>query len=140
MRARLKGPWKVSGHWRRQLTGVLRGHPIAPAVLSTTASVRALIRRLGLAVTLITVALPPVGYGALELRDLQKRAGQQASLAARHVEIQLARQPSRDWLSQISTDVLQAVRKADNAVVASWLTDKVRHRLDVRRRKARAMA
>jgi diguanylate cyclase (GGDEF)-like protein len=90
----------------------------------TTPSVRRLIRRLGIAVTLITILLPPLGYATLDLRELQKRASEHASVAARQVEAQLTWNREGNWLNEVSTNVLRAMRHADGAVAASWLTDK----------------
>jgi hypothetical protein len=114
--ARVQHVWSRWAEWCVQLRLLVPSRAAKPAADWTTASVRMLIRRLGIAVTLIIVALPPIGYGTLELRDLRKRADEQASLAARHVEVQLIRHRSRDWLGQISIDVFAAVSKVDNLV------------------------
>ena len=110
----------LQGHVRRHA----RGQQAAIGASWTTPSVRSLIRRLGTAVTLLTILLPPIGYASLEFRDLTKRAAEHASLAARQVEVQLARDRGQGALIEASSAVLEAVRSADGTVTAGWLTDK----------------
>ena len=45
-------------------------------------------------------------------------------MGARHVEVQLTRKESVDWLTQVSIDVVHATQGANSSVVASWVTDK----------------
>ena len=89
----------------------------------TTPALRSLIRRLGIAVTLMTVLLPPIGYASLDLRGLQKRAAEHASLGARQVEVQLMKGRHDSWLNEVSINVLHAMRRGDSTIAASWLTD-----------------
>jgi len=87
-------------------------------------SPRAFIGRLGLVTTCITVLAPPVTYALLAILHLQERAVEQASLGARHVEVQLNQQAAGDRFGQVSVNVLHATRGPDGIVMASWLTDK----------------
>jgi diguanylate cyclase (GGDEF)-like protein len=87
-------------------------------------SPRAFIGRLGLVTTCITILAPPVTYAMLATLHLQERAVEQASLGARHVEVQLNQQTAADRFDQISVNVLHATRGPDGIVMASWLTDK----------------
>src|SRR5581483_5954486 len=89
-------------------------------------SPRALIGCLGLIVTCITVFLPPMAYAVLATLQLQERAADQASLGARHVEVQIRNlhSGSIDSLSHVSINVLHATRGPNGIVTASWLTDK----------------
>jgi len=97
---------------------------VEPPINWTAPSLRVLLRRLGITVTLVTIVLPPVGYASLDMRELRKRATEYASLGARQVEVQLIKHRGENWLNEVSTNVLYGMRKADGAVVASWLTDK----------------
>jgi diguanylate cyclase (GGDEF)-like protein len=91
----------------------------------TTPSARNLVRRLGIALTLFIVLLPPIGFATLEFRDLARRAGEQASLAARLIEVELARSKGGDRrLSEEMAGILRAIRRADRTVAASWLADR----------------
>src|SRR5207244_592230 len=48
---------------------------------------------------------------------------EQATLGARHVEVQLTSQHSVDWVNQVLVNVVHATRTPHSVVVASWLTD-----------------
>jgi diguanylate cyclase (GGDEF)-like protein len=85
---------------------------------------RAFIGQLGVVTTCITIIVPPLAYAMLGTLQLQQRAVEQATLGARHVEVQLRQQKSDDWLNHVSISVLHATRGANSTVVASWLTDK----------------
>jgi diguanylate cyclase (GGDEF)-like protein len=85
---------------------------------------RALIARLGLITTCITIIAPPLAFLVLALFQLQVRAAEQAKLGARHIEVQLMQHHSADWLNRVSINVLHATQGANSLVVASWLTDK----------------
>jgi diguanylate cyclase (GGDEF)-like protein len=85
-------------------------------------SPRALIGYLGLVTTAITMLAPPATYAVIGMLQLHQRAEEQATLGARHIEIQLARQSAADWLNQVSISVLSATRRSDSVVVASWVT------------------
>jgi len=87
-------------------------------------SPRTFIGRLGLVTTCITILAPPVTYAVLATLHLQERAVEQASLGARHVEVQLNQQAAGDRFGQVSVNVLHATRGPDGIVMASWLTDK----------------
>ena len=91
---------------------------------SRVRSPRALIAHLGLITTCIAIFVPPIAYATLGLAQLQERAAEQASLGARHVEVQLKQQTAVDGFTRVSINVLHATRNADGIVVASWLTDK----------------
>jgi diguanylate cyclase (GGDEF)-like protein len=116
--------------WARQALAGLRAHGagIVPgACVQPTrhaGSPRALIGRLGLIITCITVFVPPLAYAVLGTLQLQERAADQARLGARHVEVQLRNLSSIDWLSRVSINVLHATRGPNGIVTASWLTDK----------------
>ena len=88
------------------------------------ASPRAVIARFGAIVACITIAAPPATYAWLSASQLQQRALEHASMGARHVEVQLTRKESVDWLTQVSIDVVHATQGANSSVVASWVTDK----------------
>ena len=118
--------------WTAESLAALRAYCVATASRAATrgsrsaGSPRALISRLGLIITCITVFVPPIAYAVLGTLQLQERAADQASLGARHVEVQLEnlRSGSIDWLSQVSINVLHATRGPNGIVTASWLTDK----------------
>jgi diguanylate cyclase (GGDEF)-like protein len=116
-----------SGWWLSRLghlQDTLRAAFAARRRDGTSSSVRTLIRRLGIAVTVVTVILPPIGYCAVDYRGLRERAAEHASIGARQVELQLLKSRSRNWLEEVSTNVLHGMRRGNSAVVASWLTDK----------------
>jgi diguanylate cyclase (GGDEF)-like protein len=120
--------WRRS--WRRFARRLARAKDGASGALQVSASSveklapRALISRLGIIVTCITVVVPPAIYAALSLQQLHRRAVEQASLGARHVEIQLPKQHAADWFNQVSITVLHATLGTETPVVATWLTDK----------------
>jgi len=87
-------------------------------------SPRAFIGRLGLITTCVTVLLPPIAFAALSAIQLQQRADEQATLGARHLEVQLRHTHAVDWLNRVSINVLHASRVPNSVVVASWVTDK----------------
>ena len=86
-------------------------------------SPRTLIARLGVIVACITIVAPPAMYALVSASQLQQRALEQASLGARHVEVQLAKKETIDWLTQVSISVLHATQGANSSVVASWVTN-----------------
>ena len=124
----MRALWRDSRWWLRARLGRLRKTTRAAFTGRrsdrTPPSARTLIRRLGIAVTVITVILPPVGYAALDYRELRKHAGEHASVGARHVEVQLLKSRGGNWLQEVSTNVLHGMRRSDSTIVASWLTDK----------------
>lgn len=87
------------------------------------ASPRKLISRLGVAVTCITVVAPPALYAWISFNQLQQHALEQASIGARHVEVQLSKKETVDWLAQASINVLHATQGAKSSITASWVTD-----------------
>ncbi|MGE3067093.1 MAG: putative bifunctional diguanylate cyclase/phosphodiesterase [Hyphomicrobiaceae bacterium] len=91
---------------------------IAPAT-----SPRALIGRLGTAVTLITAFLPPLGFAIIGMVQLQDRAYEQATVGARHMEVLLGEGTSDIWANHVSARVLEATTGLTNAVVTSWIGD-----------------
>jgi diguanylate cyclase (GGDEF)-like protein len=80
-----------------------------------------LISRLGLITTCLTIVVPPIAFALLGFYHLQQRAGEQATLGARHLEVQLLRGRSPDWLTQASINVLRGAR--DSNIAASWISD-----------------
>ncbi len=124
MGADMRQAWRWFATSRAHVRQHARSHLARIGASWTAPSVRSLIRRLGMAVTLLTVLLPPVGYGGLEFRDLTKRAAEYASLAARQIEVQLVRGEDQGTLVKASADVLHAIRSADGTVTASWLSDR----------------
>lgn len=99
---------------------------VGPANARPTArhtSPRALIAGLGVITACVTALLPPVAYGLLSVVQLQQRAAEQATLGARHVEVQLSQHVATDWLHRVSISVLRATKSANSFVVASWLSD-----------------
>ncbi|MBX9591352.1 MAG: hypothetical protein K2X43_18850, partial [Hyphomonadaceae bacterium] len=87
------------------------------------ASPRKLIARLGVIVALITALAPPVLYALISVNQLQQHVIEQASIGARHVEVQLNRKDGVDWLAQTSMNVLHATQGAKSSIAASWITD-----------------
>jgi diguanylate cyclase (GGDEF)-like protein len=87
-------------------------------------SPRVFISRLGNVITCITIFLPPVAFALLSAYDLRQDAVEQASLGARHVEMQLTMDRAKDSLTQVSISVVHATARPNSTVVASWLTDK----------------
>src|SRR5688572_30563074 len=120
----MRAPVECRGWLSRRLRLLPKAFRIGWRRDGTSPSVRTLIRRLGLAVTMITVILPPIGFAALDYRELGKLAGEHASVGARQVEVQLLKSRGGNWLQEVSTNVLHGIRRSDSAVVASWLTDK----------------
>jgi diguanylate cyclase (GGDEF)-like protein len=88
-----------------------------------TITPRTLIARVGAIVAAITIVAPPTIYAWVAAHQLQQRAFEQASVGARHVEVQLTLKESIDWLTQVSINVLHATQDADSPVAASWVTD-----------------
>jgi diguanylate cyclase (GGDEF)-like protein len=86
-------------------------------------SPRTLIARLGVIVACLTIVAPPMIYAWVAANQLRQRAFEQASVGARHVEVQLTKQETIDWLTQVSIDVLHATQGANSSVKASWVTD-----------------
>jgi diguanylate cyclase (GGDEF)-like protein len=91
-------------------------------------SPRVFIGRLGLIVTCATIFAPPAAFVVMATLQLQQRAAEQATLGARHVEVQLtyqqgADQQSADWINHVLTKVVHATRTPHSVAVASWLTD-----------------
>jgi diguanylate cyclase (GGDEF)-like protein len=86
-------------------------------------SPRTAIARLGAIVACITVLAPPIVYALMTFDHLQQRAEEHASLGASHIEVQLARTGTIDWLTQVSISVVQATQGGTSPVVASWVTD-----------------
>ena len=87
------------------------------------ASPRKLISRLGVAVTCITVVAPPALYALISTNQLRQHALEQASIGARHIEVQIGKKETVDWLAQASINVLHATQGAKSSIVASWVTD-----------------
>jgi diguanylate cyclase (GGDEF)-like protein len=103
---------------RRKVTGF-------NAVLTRgTGSPRALIGRLGIITTCFTILAPPAVFLAVATAQLQQRAAEQATLGARHIEVQLNYQHGADWINQVLINVVHATRTPHSVVTASWLTDK----------------
>jgi hypothetical protein len=86
-------------------------------------SPRSLIARLGSTVACITIVAPPVLYAWVSTNQLQLHALEQASIGARHIEVQLGRRENIDWLAQASMNVLYATQGAKSSIAASWVTD-----------------
>ena len=102
-----------------------RGAALAdPRLGRSTPALRRLITRLGVAITCITIVAPPVTYAVLGAHQLQQRALEQASVGARHVEVQLLKGGTVDWLAQVSISVVHATQGANSPVIASWVTDR----------------
>ena len=83
----------------------------------------ALIARLGITVACITVLAPPALYAWVSFNQLRQHALEQASIGARHIEVQLSRKETIDWLAQASMNVLHATQGAKSSIAASWVTD-----------------
>jgi len=111
----------LTAAWSRLGRGTPRASPVTGRLPT---SPRALIARLGLITTCVTVLVPPLAYAALATFQLAQRASEQAALGARHIEVQLPKQQASDWLNQVSIDALHAIRTHNSIVVASWITDK----------------
>jgi diguanylate cyclase (GGDEF)-like protein len=86
-------------------------------------SPRTLIARLGAIVACITILAPPTMFAWITANQLRQRAHEHASLGASHVEVQLTKQKSIDWLTEVSISVLHATQAANSSVMASWVTD-----------------
>ena len=86
-------------------------------------SPRAFIGRLGLIITCVTIFAPPAAFLGVATLQLRQRAAEQATLGARHVEVQLTYQHGADWTNQVLINVVHATRTPHSVVVASWLTD-----------------
>ena len=76
-----------------------------------------------LLVAVITILAPPSLYAWVATHQLQQRAVEQASVGARHVEVQLPKNEAIDWLRQVSINVVHATQGANSLVTASWVTD-----------------
>jgi hypothetical protein len=105
--------------WKSLCTRAVR---ISLRLRKRIASPRAAIARLGTIVAIVTVIAPPATYAWISATQLQQRALDQAALRARHVEVQLTKRDSVDWLTQVSISVLHATQ-GTGSVVASWVTD-----------------
>lgn len=88
-----------------------------------SASPRTLIARLGTIVACITIIAPPLLYALVSASQLQQHALEQASIGARHIEVQLSKKGTIDWLAQASINVLHATQGATSSIIASWVTD-----------------
>ena len=86
-------------------------------------SPRTLISRLGTAVACITILAPPALYAWVSTNQFQQHALEQASIGARHIEVQLSKKETIDWLAQASMNVLHATQGAKSSIAASWVTD-----------------
>jgi diguanylate cyclase (GGDEF)-like protein len=86
-------------------------------------SPRTLIARLGGAVALITIVAPPLLYAWVSTNQLRQHALEQSAIGARHIEVQLGRKETIDWLAQASMNVLHATQGAKSSIAASWVTD-----------------
>ena len=86
-------------------------------------SPRAFIGRLGLIITCATIIAPPAAFLTVATLQLRQRAAEQATLGARHVEVQLTYQHGADWVNQVLVNVVHATRTPHSVVIASWLTD-----------------
>jgi diguanylate cyclase (GGDEF)-like protein len=86
-------------------------------------SPRVFIGRLGLIITFVTIFAPPAAFLAVATLQLRQRAAEQATLGARHVEVQLTYQHGADWTYQVLANVVHATRTPHSVVVASWLTN-----------------
>ena len=88
-----------------------------------SASPRTLIARLGTIVACTTIVAPPLLYALISASQLQQHALEQASIGARHIEVQLSKKGTIDWLAQASINVLHATQGATSSIIASWVTD-----------------
>ena len=106
--------------WRKpQIVAVNSNTPLR----TRFAAPRALIARLGMVTACTIIVAPALIYAALSVQQLKQRAKEQASVGARHVEIQLANSNALDRLNEVSISVLHATGAADSPVIASWVTD-----------------
>ena len=112
---------KAAASWEGVVRRVANAHS---RVSKRIVSPRAFISRLGIVTTCITIFLPPIAFALLSTYDLRHDAIEQASLGARHVEMQLTMDRTKDSLTQVSISVVHATARPNSAVVASWLTDK----------------
>jgi diguanylate cyclase (GGDEF)-like protein len=107
------------------LTGARRAASLyRPQLSRRFASPRTLIARLGVITMCVTIFAPPSIYALLSAHQLRQRAGEQAAVGARHIEVQLARDGHVDWINQVSMSVLRATSSGDSPVIASWVTNK----------------
>jgi diguanylate cyclase (GGDEF)-like protein len=100
-----------------------RGNEMRMRLRKRIVSPRALIARLGTTVACITILAPPALYAWVSSNQLRQHALEQASIGARHIEVQLSRKESIDWLAQASMNVLHATQGAKSSIAASWVTD-----------------
>ena len=112
---KLVATWEECARWAATPHARLRKRIVSP---------RGFISRLGIVTTCITIFLPPIAFALLSTYDLRHDAIEQASLGARHVEMQLTMERAKDSLTQVSINVVHATARPNSAVVASWLTDK----------------
>jgi diguanylate cyclase (GGDEF)-like protein len=77
----------------------------------------------GAIVAVVTIVAPPAIYAWVAMQQLQQRALEHASIGARHVEVQLPKHETIDWLTQVSINVLHATQGANSSLTASWVTD-----------------
>jgi|EndMetStandDraft_7_1072992.scaffolds.fasta_scaffold11462_3 diguanylate cyclase (GGDEF)-like protein len=87
-------------------------------------SPRRLISRLGIITTCITMFLPPLAFALLALYDLKSDANEQAAIGARHFEMQMTMDRSRDAFQHISNSIVHITTESNIDVAASWLTYK----------------
>jgi diguanylate cyclase (GGDEF)-like protein len=87
-------------------------------------SPRGLISRLGIITTCITMFLPPLALALLGTYHLKSDAAEQAAIGARHFEMQMKVDHSKDALQRIANSVVHTTAESSSDVVASWLTDK----------------
>ncbi len=78
---------------------------------------------MGTAVACITILAPPALYAWVSTNQLRQHALEQASIGARHIEVQLSKKETIDWLAQASMNVLHATQGAKSSIAASWVTD-----------------
>jgi diguanylate cyclase (GGDEF)-like protein len=84
---------------------------------------RQLIASVGAIVATIIIVAPPALYAWVAANQLHQRAAEQASVGARHVEVQLTKRETIDWLTQVSINVVNATHGGNSSVVATWVTD-----------------
>ncbi len=87
-------------------------------------SPRTLIARLGATVACITIIAPPALYALISTNQLRQHAMEQASIGARHIEVQLTKAETIDWVTHTSMTVLHATQGAKSSITASWVTNK----------------
>src|SRR5262245_20031909 len=97
--SRAAAVWAGCRRWIASLRARQPRHASAP---------RNIIARAGAVVAVITVVAPPSIYAWVATHQLQQRAIEQASVGARHVEVQLPKNQAIDWLTQVSISVLHA--------------------------------